>query len=42
MHPPDLGENSAQILTELGYDDDAISALLEAGVITRSQMEEVG
>ena len=30
---PRLGEHSAEILAELGYDDDAIRALMEKGVI---------
>jgi crotonobetainyl-CoA:carnitine CoA-transferase CaiB-like acyl-CoA transferase len=32
--PPRLGEHSAEILAEAGYDDDAIAALTARGVIT--------
>ncbi|WP_284619631.1 CaiB/BaiF CoA transferase family protein [Rubrivivax pictus] len=33
MNPPQLGEHSAALLRELGYDDAAIDALVAAGVI---------
>lgn len=31
--PPDLGEDTANVLADLGYDDDAIAALLANGVV---------
>jgi formyl-CoA transferase len=33
---PELGENTADLLGELGYDEPAISALESAGAIARS------
>jgi crotonobetainyl-CoA:carnitine CoA-transferase CaiB-like acyl-CoA transferase len=33
-HAPRLGEHSAELLEELGYNDDKISALVVEGVVT--------
>ena len=31
--PPDLGEDTAAVLADLGYDDDTVAALLANGVV---------